>query len=504
MSLADALSKLTERLDRVLVLQARFGGGDDKRPASAGSGRGGGDRFVRPDARGYRRDSDHLPDYRRYPGIPPNPPRQYDESPPFGAMGGSSSEASAASTPEAGPVRLSLAEIRAKRDAEKPPPRPATAGGRLAGRLGEKKEEESRPPPVPRGPRLYTSQELLRRFCHNSKLFVITKEELIAHGVPENFENAFCFERYTGTIGKCIERQLTIDDVVSYLQAMHYHVYEEVAMLGIAIKARNVIKTSGQSQGEMKRLRVFCNYMVHHHDGRGWNGEGYNPVTISLTCKDLLYRFILPSIPPSQVPVLLSEFNNAFDQHASIEQAIAIFRLLQKMNPVLMEEIFLLGCAGVARNIVSCLMEINFRTVDDRGAFNQIQQNFGNINTEEFKTISRQQTPAKHTVYNEPAGDLGKIYYNICSGIIHSEDSATAHQKFFLDDNYDRHYDVLRFEVLNMVHAYMLRYPGDIPALAASAPTLFDHMVKGPAYFFSLFPELKAENSNKFKPIHSL
>jgi hypothetical protein len=499
MSLADALSKLTERLDSVLVLQSRFGGGDDRR-------------FVRPDPRGYQRDNSvQHPDYRKYPNPPP---QQYEDSPPSGAMGGSSSGASAASTPEAGPLRLTLAEIRANRAAEKPPSRPAApAGSRLVGRLGGPKEEEPRPPPVPRGPQLYTSQELLERFRRDSRPFKITKEELIERGVPDDFENAFCFERYTGDepIGRCIGRQLTIDDVVSYLRAMHYHVYGEVAMLGIAIKARNVIKNYGQSHGDMKKWRVFCNYMVHHHDGSVWDGAVPNAKTKIYNCRQLLCQFILPAMPESLVPVYSSEFDGAFDRHPaasdpipSIGQVITIFRLLQKINPVLMEEIFLLGCAGVARNIVSCLMKINFRTVDDRDAFKQIETNFGNINTEEFKTISRGQNPVRDTVYNEPAGKLGKIYYNICSGIIHSEDSATALQKFFLDGNYDRHYDVLRYEVLNMVHAYMLRYPGRIPALAASAPTLFDHMVKGPAFFFSLFPELNTENSNKFKSIQSL
>ena len=251
--------------------------------------------------------------------------------------------------------------------------------------------------------------------------------------------------------------------------------------------------------------------MVHNHDGSVWDGAVPNAKTKILNCRQLLCQFILPSMPESPVPVYSSEFDGAFNEHPaasdpipSIGQVITIFRLLQKINPVLMEEIFLLGCAGVARNIVSCLMKINFRTVDDRDAFKQIETNFGNINTEEFKTISRGQNPVRDTVYNEPAGKLGKIYYNICSGIIHSEDSATALQTFFLDGNYDIHYDVLRYEVLNMVHAYMLRYPGRIPALAASAPTLFDHMVKGPAFFFSLFPELNTENSNKFKSIQSL
>jgi hypothetical protein len=178
--------------------------------------------------------------------------------------------------------------------------------------------------------------------------------------------------------------------------------------------------------------------------------------------------------------------------HMQVQDVIRAFRTITQgndKNPTVMEEIFILGCAGAVRNVVTCLQTIA-TSKDGREVLDVF---FGRINTSTFdKKLSN------------PSNDSTNLYeefetlYGMLSAIMHAEDkrgqrgkhappTTTFFHKNGQDLFHDR-FDTIRWEVLKLVFEYLL-----LPTAGISLRSrLIPHLVLGPTYFFAVFPELGA------------
>ena len=519
MSLADALSKLTERLDRVLVLQSRFGGG-----GSGGYGSGGGSGGYGGGGYSSGSGSDSSPGLSskssrkraageedgvdRHPFIIPSPPGRIADrlgtprpSPPSSA--GSSPASSVRGSPAGSPALGGAA-------------RGSPAFGRVGGVGGSPAAARPpRPPPEPDatvGMEIMDGDTLNGFFVHSTDATAIPPEVL--DSLPVNFENDWAREWYDPARGRCFEHQAPLDltTIASYLKRMNAKILEDIIFMGIAIKIRCILKTfQGNknwdhpvrelpaNEDQQKIDLGICNSILHHFDStdpesahfarEGKYGK-YEDTMVRSWCTMLISRYIIGESDDVRDSMRIS---NAMGMprdrrgQLTVNAVIRGFRYFHEHDPLLMDEIFVLGCAGVCRGVVTCLLALRSRHLinpNGRGS-DEIQKHFNRLNLLDFRNKLQ-----RNSHYADPRNDLDKYYQMLC-GIVHCKDFASRTQ-IFHNERYDRFFPVIRWEVLNLTLAFLVEYRDDTIVnyeLQARLPGI-QHMVKGPAHFFGLFPEL--------------
>ena len=334
--------------------------------------------------------------------------------------------------------------------------------------------------------------------------------------LPDNFENSWATEWYV-TRHRCYEHAapLDIDTIGSYLFNMNAKILEDILFMGIAIKIRCMIK---KFQGDKQRgtldpgqkLAVddarqgydlgLCNSILHHFDSTNQLSAHHKPPhkypdydhsAVRSWCTMLISRYIVGGSGDARASMQISRDMGMPTDHRiplTFNAVLRGFRFFQQQDAHLMEEIFILGCAGVCRGVVTCLLALRN---DDFARYNpqsflEIENHFNRLNLTDF----RNKLGADHHLYASPKNELDKYYQMLC-GIVHCKDFKSKTQ-IFHNDRYDTFFPVIRWEVLNLTLAYLVEYKNE-PVLhyqlQARLPGIH-HMVKGPAHFFSLFPEL--------------
>ena len=369
-------------------------------------------------------------------------------------------------------------------------------------------------------------------------------------------DDPWCIRRYTENRRPVYPVVLKMHFIERLLARVSPRVAESILLIGIAVKTRNT--THPQSGPQHREDLHLLSQLVHAHDTtNSLSGHGQYPIPSegarSERHKHSSHRHTAPRLLPNEVyPAVIASLPQILARHiilnrrsTKIERDTGLTSTTRELNMPLiltlfsyiekhtttgeMEEIFLLGCAGALRNLITCLQTLARRSNLQRAdPLDEVREFFYAINQ---RTIPLKQRTGTATSSNEEITTIVtnlQYDYGMLSAIMHANDHREKRRSFFRDPNnprvYVQFYDTLRCEVLTYVFLYFVIPPGMAEAeqllkdpeyrseyergveyaqsgvlrpLAKPGPTrspmphdYIAHMVRGPTHFFSQFPLL--------------
>ena len=283
-------------------------------------------------------------------------------------------------------------------------------------------------------------------------------------------------------------RFVGVQTVDTWLPYFDPHMPEIIFTLGVAVVARRRIHryySGAERVTEPVRTHLeLCSQRIHSCDSSVL-APGYDHLNMRRTIGELVGQYLYvfrkeptrgPHAPDAGAAIQAIFDTHMHRQYIPVEDIIMCFQILQQMQTELFdiygrnrtdgrefaEEIFLLGCTAAARGILSYL-----KAAPDEGLFPYTDALNGHFGACNLRTSFQQmrENMAEFKI-------MCQGFYTMLTGIIHAHD-AECRFKFFrcgtLQANgsyrsgmYEFYFETIRWEVLRMMLVFFIQYNKDI------------------------------------------
>ena len=300
--------------------------------------------------------------------------------------------------------------------------------------------------------------------------------------------NAWVSERYASR-RRTYDRALTMGDIRSILGCLDQCILEDVLLLGVAVDVRCILGPAWRGKRPASAARPsesvlallnaanhprvwwhaleLCNSRIHDKDCEAVASEhshkkkaalGYDHVKMREAVGGLITAYVDGKNGSRVQGIVDNEYSkinarNA-DSRLKLESVAEIWSAISAYtDAAFMERVFVLGCAAVVRNLITCFQGIMARDVHDGHEYDEIKWFFSYCNAKNLELGLKT---------GETFRDDLDTYYHLLSDVLHGLDKRSSNH-FFQGDHFTERFSTIRWEVLNLLFIFLVKLPDSAP-----------------------------------------
>ena len=316
----------------------------------------------------------------------------------------------------------------------------------------------------------------------------VSREELEEARSRHRRSNEWVSRRYASR-RRTYDSALTMGDIRSILGCLDPFILEDVLLLGVAVDVRCILEPALDGERPVPAARPsggvlalvkavkhphrwrhavdLCNSRIHDkdcdaiaskHSRHARERHAYDHVKMRAEVGGLITAYVDGKNGNLLECAVDSEYSkiNArdADSRLKLESVAGILSALTSYaDEAFMERVFVLGCAAVVRNLITCFEGIMARDVHDGHEYDDIKWFFSYCNAKNLELGLKT---------GETFRDELSIYYHLLSDVMHGLDN-TSHNRFFRGEHFTERFSTIRWEVLNLLFIFLVKLPDSAP-----------------------------------------
>ena len=324
-------------------------------------------------------------------------------------------------------------------------------------------------------------------FVNTKTAAPVSRTELQQVDAHFSSDDYWVSQRYA-TSRRTYDSAITLTDIRSILECLDPYILEDILLLGVAVDVRCILASAVRNMLPMKTARPsnavlhavkaarcphiwshhlqLCNSRIHDKDTekagtahalRKKVSHAYSHVNMRSILHRLMYEYVNGKEASELHGAIAAEYSRINikdpDAHLNITSVVNIFDAITRYtNAQFTEHVFILGCAAVLRNLITCLEGIIARNTHG-DEYEEIKWYFRYCNTKNFELGL--------TTGNKFDEELS-VYYYMLSDVMHGLDPRSQNN-FFYGELFDLRFNTIRWEVLSLLFIFLVKLPDHTP-----------------------------------------